>query len=215
MGQGHVSCPVALTGSTGQNDPTSHVTPPTVRVLGDGDRRSWGFRPSPDGSSIALRRWLDGEPYWVSAAPKRSPEHRQQRRTAAVNSGQKWKWPYARSQYTIGYANDAQAHQELEEMLGEDGEGRNRRRFDAELRPEMKMNGWFLTMETFPSRFLPPRGPRQRGWASWIPIGSSGDLKRRRGSMAGARVLATCKISREKERKGAALGFSLAAEIFL
>jgi hypothetical protein len=33
--------------------------------------------------------------------------------------------------------------------------------------------------------------------------------------LAGARVSATCKILREEERKGAALGFSLAAEIFL
>jgi hypothetical protein len=41
--------------STSQNDPTNQFTPPAVRVLGDGDRRSRGFRPSPDDSSSALR----------------------------------------------------------------------------------------------------------------------------------------------------------------
>jgi hypothetical protein len=81
------------------------------------------------------------------------------------------------------------AHQECIGELGEDRRGRNQRRFDAELRPETKRNGWFQTMETFPSRFLPPRGPRHRGGASRIPSGSSGDLNRWRGSSDGARVL--------------------------
>jgi hypothetical protein len=46
-----------------------------------------GFKPSSDDSSSTLRWGLDGEPYWGSTAPKRSPKHRRQRHTMVVKPG--------------------------------------------------------------------------------------------------------------------------------
>jgi hypothetical protein len=152
-------------------------------------RRRWRSRVPGHGWVCVLDSAERGEPIGVVAATKRLSEHHRRRLPAAVHGGQTSNSSWRCLLDAIKICRDAQGQPESDELINW-VDGDRRRLQDQELRWSLaKGNDEIQAMEASPSRFILLEGPRRRDGSLEHHGGAWDGLKRRRGDMAGVRVL--------------------------